>query len=226
MLEFSCVLPSVVVVFQFPPHTVHFPSDSKMTTIIQQQPTTEIPAAEMAAEVADTNAPPPVEKFLTGFDVFRNEEQVRIKSETKTVFNLMKQMPYIAAKWQTTSDECKEEFKKRGSTIPKPPRKNRKRARVGDSAPTKVQKKKRVKRDPALSKRPCSAFIFFSCERRASLVLEFPHLKPTEVLKCMGMEWKQLVDRGSYQAMSDRDKVRYTEAMTAVKGAVVASTVP
>ena len=163
-----------------------------------------------------------MEKFLTGFDVFRNEEQVRIKSETTTVFNLMKQMPLIAAKWQNTSDECKDEFKKRGSTIPKPPRKNRKRARVGDSAPTKVHKKKRVKRDPALPKRPCSAFIFYSCERRPSLALEFPHLKPTEVLKCMGMEWKQLADRAPYQVMSDRDKVRYTEAMAAV-AAVVAS---
>ena len=175
-----------------------------MSTIVQpipaETPTVESPTAETPT-------------FLTGFDVFRNEEQARIQSETKTVFNLMKQMPFIADKWKKTSDECKDIFKKRGSTIQKPPRKTTKLTRVADSGP---QKRKRKKRDPTLPKRPCSAFIFFSCERRPSMVLESPHLKPTEILKCMGMEWKQLVDRAPYQAMSDRDKVRYMEAMAAL----------
>ena len=48
------------------------------------------------------------------------------------------------------------------------------------------------------------------------MVLESPHLKPPEILKRMGAEWQQLVDRAPYQAMSDQAKVRYIEAMAAV----------
>ena len=70
-----------------------------------------------------TTSDVPEKMFLTGFDVFRNDEQARIKSEseTTTAFNLMKHMPFIADKWQKTSDECKEVFKTRGSMIQKLP---------------------------------------------------------------------------------------------------------
>jgi hypothetical protein len=153
----------------------------------------------------------------TGFELFRMEEQNRMKSESSEKFNLITHMPLIAAKWKNSSTEDRADFKNRASQcspVPrKPSRKTRKRVDDVEGSDTTPLKKKRKQRDPNLPKRPSSAFIYFSCERRRVLTREFPSMKPTEMLKCMGLEWGQLVDRAPYKEMSDLDKIRYTNAL-------------
>lgn len=151
-------------------------------------------------------------RYLTGFDLFRAQEQEGLKlTDPPTKFKLTVQMPLIAAKWKNLDEASRMDFKARGKAYGMVPSKSRKkRKRDGDE---EIPKKKRKTRDPALPKRPMSAFIFFSCERRKTLRIEQPDLKPTDCLKQMGMEWKQLLDRQPFLLMAELDKTRYaTEA--------------
>jgi hypothetical protein len=205
--------------------TYHNPSNFNMTTINVQE--TKAPEAKLTQtqvpqvpeEAPKTQVPEeaPKMRMRTGFDLFRTEEQKRMKSETPEKFNLTLHMPAIAAKWKNSSNEFKADFREQAlqsSPVPKKSsRKTRKRSNDVTETTTTPLKKKRKQRDPNLPKRPSSAFIFFSCQRRPSLVKEFPLLKPTELLKCMGLEWRKLVDRAPYKAMSDLDKIRYADAL-------------
>jgi hypothetical protein len=175
----------------------------------------EVSASEVSA--SEVSASETVMRRRTGFELFRMEQQNRMKSESSEKFNLITHMPLIAATWKNSSNEYRAEFKNRASQcspVPrKPSRKTRKRVADADESDTTPLKKKRKQRDPDLPKRPSSAFIHFSCERRRVLSREFPSMKPTEMLKCMGLEWGQLADRGPYKEMSDLDKIRYTNAL-------------
>ena len=150
---------------------------------------------------------------ITGFDLFRNQEQDRLKLEAGTTFKLTTQMPLIAAKWKNMSEDDRMRFKssaKERGMVPASARKQKRARRENTQQLNGVQKKRRKERDPNVPKRPLSAFIFFSCERRKSLVVEQPTMKPTECLKHMGTEWKELTDRQHYLALAAIDKIRYT----------------
>lgn len=88
----------------------------------------------------------------------------------------------------------------------------------GDS-PGKTTKKtgKRSKKDKSAPKRPRSAFLCFSIERRQELVKEKPELtsKVAEASKVIGAEWAKLngTQRQPYTKMAQQDKQRYEKEM-------------
>jgi hypothetical protein len=54
------------------------------------------------------------------------------------------------------------------------------------------KKKKPAKKDPNAPKKPLTAFILFSADKRAELKEEFPDIKFTEMSKKLGEAWKTI----------------------------------
>lgn len=160
-------------------------------------------------------------RHVTGFGLFRSEEQERMKIDADLPSTLKTQMPLISANWKSMSDACRDEYKQRAhecDMVPTKPSRKRKTIALDDTSvcnDVQKDKKKRKKRDPSLPKRPKSSFIFFSCVRRGSLSAEYPNLKPTEVLKAIGKEWGQLENREPFAIMATQDKERYDNEMLA-----------
>lgn len=79
---------------------------------------------------------------------------------------------------------------------------------MGKKAAAKPRKSKPVKDGP---KKPKSAFMFYSQERRVSLKTEQPKLSITDASKVIGAEWKALTDqeKKKYQDLGDEDRKRY-----------------
>ena len=165
--------------------------------------------------VESTCPRPPVQmRCVTGFDMFRDQEQERLRVEAVTTFKLTVQMPLIAAKWKALNDCQRLEFKTKAKECGMVPSNSRKQKKARDDVQDAGKiKKKRKQRDPSLPKRPLSAFIFFSCDRRKTMTVEQPTLKPTECLKQMGIEWKSLTDRQHYLDLAATDKIRYNTEM-------------
>jgi hypothetical protein len=158
----------------------------------------------------------------TGFDLFRNQEQERLQHDNTVRFKLSIHMPLFATKWKNLNEADRLVFKSKASECEMVPSKShaRKRTRNPESEPTRTIKRKRKRRDPILPKRPLSAFIFFSCERRKTIILEHPNMKPNDCLKCLGAEWKQVTDKRPYQTLAIMDKTRYTDELAAHRASV------
>mmetsp|Transcript_10420 Transcript_10420/g.10410 ORF Transcript_10420/g.10410 Transcript_10420/m.10410 type:complete len:112 (-) Transcript_10420:33-368(-) len=75
--------------------------------------------------------------------------------------------------------------------------------------PKVAKRAKREKKDGP--KKPKSAFMFFSQERRITLKTEQPDLKITEQSKVIGAEWGKLsdADKAPYAEKASQDKERY-----------------
>ena len=162
---------------------------------------------------------------VTGFDLFRKQEQETMRLDTTTPFKLTVNMPMIAAKWKGLDEHERMLFRSSAAEcdpVPLKTHKKRKKKRTLSSIDenavddTTSGKKKRRPRNPNMPKRPLSAFIFFSCLRRGSLALEHPEMKPTDCLKYIGNEWKTLTDRAKYHEMAAIDKIRYSDAVAAM----------
>ena len=66
-------------------------------------------------------------------------------------------------------------------------------------------------------KRPKSAFMYFSSERRVALREQKPGMTITDCSKIIGEEWKALTDeqKQPYNEMAMKDKERYNEEKAA-----------
>ena len=75
----------------------------------------------------------------------------------------------------------------------------------------------RAKKDPNAPKKPLSAYIIFSKERRASVVAENPGMKVGEVAKVLGARWKAIgaEEKSVFEAKAKEDKARYQAEMDA-----------
>ena len=75
----------------------------------------------------------------------------------------------------------------------------------------------RAKKDPNAPKKPLSAYIIFSKERRASVVAENPGMKVGEVAKVLGARWKAIgaEEKSVFEAKAKEDKARYQAEMEA-----------
>ena len=58
-------------------------------------------------------------------------------------------------------------------------------------------------------RRPKTAWIFFSSERRTELLKQDPTLKFADISKILSPEWKQIKDKSKYVQMWVQDKKRY-----------------
>jgi len=62
-------------------------------------------------------------------------------------------------------------------------------------------------------KRARGAYILYSMDARAQIVAANPDMGPTDIMKTLGAEWRELDDDGKskWQQLADEDKTRYEE---------------
>ena len=82
----------------------------------------------------------------------------------------------------------------------------------------KTVKKEPVK-DPNAPKRNKSPYLFFCEASREGIRKKHPDMKMTDVSKELGKMWKDLTEgeKGKYEKMAERDKVRYEKEMVVYK---------
>ncbi|KAL1916519.1 uncharacterized protein VTP21DRAFT_5710 [Calcarisporiella thermophila] len=75
----------------------------------------------------------------------------------------------------------------------------------------KTEGTKKRKKDPNAPKRPLSAYMLFSQEKRKQVLEENPDVKFTEVGKLLGAMWKELSEEEKkiYNDKASKDKERY-----------------
>ena len=75
----------------------------------------------------------------------------------------------------------------------------------------KASKGKKAREAKDGPKKPKSAFMFYSQERRVTLKVEQPTLSITDASKVLGHEWKALTDqqKEKYQTLGEEDRKRY-----------------
>ena len=71
--------------------------------------------------------------------------------------------------------------------------------------------KPRKSKDPNAIKRPKSAYMYFSQEKRAQVKEENPDIKFTEVAKKLSELWKETEDKSEWEKQATEDKERYTK---------------
>ena len=68
-----------------------------------------------------------------------------------------------------------------------------------------------TRKDGDLPKGPKSAYICFTMSTRSVIAQANPDMKPAEVMKAMGEQWKDLDEKakGKFVKMAEEDKIRY-----------------
>lgn len=81
------------------------------------------------------------------------------------------------------------------------------------------EKKAQKEAKALLPKKACSAYIFFSKDARPKIVADNPTFSPSQVMKALGAAWKEASakDKKKFEAMAQKDKVRYQKEMAAIK---------
>lgn len=80
-----------------------------------------------------------------------------------------------------------------------------------------AKKDKKRKRDPNMPKRPTTAFLYFTADKRAEVKEANPGIKVTDVSKKIGEMWRALDDAGKapYAEKASTDRARWKEEMEA-----------
>lgn len=83
------------------------------------------------------------------------------------------------------------------------------------TGPWTIPQHKRHKKDPTAPKRPMSAFLHFSQERRQAMRENSPELSNTEISKLLGKEWKNVAEevRRPYIEREKIEREKYKEDM-------------
>lgn len=92
--------------------------------------------------------------------------------------------------------------------------------KVAKKAPKKEttrKRKEKKEKDPNAPKRACSAYIFYSQSRRATLIKEKPSLNHKEIISELSKEWNGLSDneKAPYVKQAENDKARYKKEVDA-----------
>lgn len=104
--------------------------------------------------------------------------------------------------------------------VPSPRAKNIDKRSNGDKEANETSNKKKgskaEKDDVVRPKKPLTAFIFFSLENWSKVLKKNPDIKPTEILKQNGEDWKSLSEtlKKNYEGMVEKDKVRFEKEKT------------
>lgn len=82
--------------------------------------------------------------------------------------------------------------------------------------------KKKTKKDSRAPKRPPSAFLYFSGERRGTIKEENPGIANTDVSKELGRLWREMSDdqKKPYVDQEKAERVKYNEDMAHYKGLI------
>uniref|UniRef100_A0A0G4HNL6 HMG box domain-containing protein n=1 Tax=Chromera velia CCMP2878 TaxID=1169474 RepID=A0A0G4HNL6_9ALVE len=82
-------------------------------------------------------------------------------------------------------------------------------------------KKTKVKKDPNAPKKPRSAYILFTADKRAEITKKNPAMakEVTKIAKMCGEAWGKLgeKDKKKYQDLAEKDKGRYEKEMKSYK---------
>jgi len=95
------------------------------------------------------------------------------------------------------------------------------KSKKGKKDTKKKAKGKKKKKDPNAPKRSLSSYFFYTAKRRIELKAEGSTLKPTELTRQFGVEWKALTEeqRAPFVALAEKDKLRYAKAKAEYKPA-------
>ena len=94
----------------------------------------------------------------------------------------------------------------------------------GDGEGGGAKKKKKKVKDPDAPKLPTSAYVLFCADARPRLLEEQPDLATTEVMKALGVKWKEADDeaRKPYVAANAEAKQKYVEEKAAYTAKLIA----
>ena len=166
-------------------------------------------APEAAPEAASEE---PAKKPLSAYMMYCAEARPALKGMKVT-----EQAKQLGAQWKALDPTVKNAFEEAAKAA-----KHAWELANPDAAKKKPAAKKngrapRAKKDPNAPKKPLSAYIIFSKERRASVVAENPGMKVGEVAKVLGARWKAIgaEEKSVFEAKAKEDKVRYQAEMEA-----------
>jgi len=77
------------------------------------------------------------------------------------------------------------------------------------------KKKQKKEKDPNAPKRPMNGYMLFTAEQRPILKAKSPEMKPTEVAKHCGAQWKVMSDaeKQPFEKKAADEKTKYETAM-------------
>ena len=164
-------------------------------------------AAEASADAADE----PVKKPLSAYMMYCAEARPALKGMPVT-----QQAKQLGAQWKSLDPAVKGAFEeaakaaKHAWELANPEAAKKKPAAKKARAP-------KAKKDPNAPKKPLSAYIIFTKERRSAVVAENPGLSLTEVTKELGARWKAIgaEEKSVFEAKAKEDKERYAVEMEA-----------
>ena len=157
------------------------------------------------AKKKDPNAP---KRGMSAFMFYSCDRRPQLKSQNPD-WPFGEFAKAIGAEWGQMNDKQKGKFQKMAEKDKK--RYYREMDYYDPPSEEDEPKGKRKKKDPNAPKRACSAFMFYSIERRPTLKEENPDWAFGEFGKAIGAEWGQMSDRekAPYAKQNEKDKVRY-----------------
>lgn len=178
-------------------------------------------------KLKDPNAP---KRPKSSYLFFCDEKRGEVK-QTNPEMKATEISQKLGELWKGLSDKKKAKYVKQAETA----KEEYKEAMVGYERPSDeelaeldVNKRRRgskgekkgkgkKKKDPNAPKRPMTAFLYFSQEKRAEVKEANPDMKPTEITTELGRMWKEdYADEKSkkkWVKMAEKDKARYQEEL-------------
>ncbi|XP_076252719.1 uncharacterized protein LOC143191469 isoform X2 [Rhynchophorus ferrugineus] len=123
-----------------------------------------------------------------------------------------------AERWKTMLDKEKKRFHEMAEND-----KKRYDTEMQSYTPPKGEKqrgkKRKQQKDPNAPKRSLSAFFWFSNDERGKVKAQNPEYGVGDIAKELGRRWAEAdaETRSKYEALADKDKIRYEKEMTAYK---------
>ena len=165
-------------------------------------------AAEASAEAADE----PVKKPLSAYMMYCAEARPALKGMPVT-----QQAKQLGAQWKSLDPAVKGAFEEAAKAAKHAWELANPEAAKKKKPAAKKARTPKAKKDPNAPKKPLSAYIIFTKERRSAVVAENPGLSLTEVTKELGARWKAIgaEEKSVFEAKAKEDKERYAVEMEA-----------
>ena len=170
------------------------------------------PAAPAAAEASAEAANEPVKKPLSAYMMYCAEARPALKGMPVT-----QQAKQLGAQWKSLDPAVKGAFEEAAKAAKHAWELANPEAAKKKKPAAKKAKTPKAKKDPNAPKKPLSAYIIFTKERRSAVVAENPGLSLTEVTKELGARWKAIgaEEKSVFEAKAKEDKERYAVEMEA-----------
>jgi len=137
--------------------------------------------------------------------------QMRLESPNMTFAEASKE---LGKRWKEADDATRKKYEDMAIAD-----KERYETEMKGYKPPPQGKVVKKQKDPNKPKGKTHSYMFFSIETAPLVRKEFPEMPTTEVAKTVGSRWKELSEeaRKKYEAMAEKDKIRYDEEMELYK---------